>query len=37
MRKKMKRSVDRRIFNRTASSVAAANLTTGSYRGGIRL
>lgn len=37
MRKKMKRSVDRAIFKRTASSVAVANLNTGSYRGGIRL
>ena len=37
MRKRMRRSVDRAIFKRTASSVASANLNTGSYRGGIRL
>lgn len=37
MRRKMRRSVDRVIFKRTASYVAAANLKTGIYRGGVRL
>lgn len=37
MRQRMPRSKDRRIFNRTARSTAAANLNGSSYRGGIRL
>ena len=37
MRKKMNFRKDRAVFKRTASSIAKANLTTGSYRGGTRL
>ena len=36
-RKKMSRRLDRKIFRRTARSVAAANLNSDCYRGGIRL
>lgn len=37
MRRKMKKSVDKAVFSRTAKKVAAANVTNYSYRGGIRL
>lgn len=37
MRKRMTRWRDKAIFRRTAQSVAKANLSNLSYRGGIRL
>lgn len=36
-RKKMRKSVDKKVFRRTAKHIAAANLSSGVYRGGIRL
>lgn len=37
MRKMMHRRKDRKIFQRTARSTAVANLSSMSFRGGIRL
>lgn len=37
MRKRVKRSLDKKIFKRTATKVRRANLVAGSMRGGIRL
>ena len=36
-RTKMKKSIDRKVFKRTAVKVRKANLIGGSMRGGIRL
>ncbi len=37
MRQRMPKSLDKKIFRRTAKKVASANITNYSYRGGIRL
>lgn len=37
MRVRVKKRRDKRIFARTARKVAKANLSSSSYRGGIRL
>lgn len=37
MREKMNRSIDRRVFKRTAASTKKINLQQVSMRGGIRL
>lgn len=37
MRKKVRRSLDKKIFKRTATRVRKANLVAGVMRGGIRL
>lgn len=36
-RQKMKRSIDKKVFKRTATKVRKANLIGGVMRGGIRL
>lgn len=36
-RKKMRHRIDKKVFRRTAKHLAAANLSSGVYRGGIRL
>lgn len=37
MRKKMVKSVDRRVYNRTAKKTKKINVSPTIYRGGIRL
>lgn len=37
MRTRVKKSVDKKIFKRTATRTRRANLVAGSMRGGIRL
>ena len=37
MRRRMPRRIDRKVFKRTASSVASANLASVTFRGGTRL